>query len=568
MALMTLGLDLSLPAALRADLEALLARADRERWAARLWQRDATLWTGGDESRWLAWLTVAETERPRIAELRHFAEQARGDGFTHTVLLGMGGSSLGPEVLDTVFGATPSRFQVLDSTDPAQVAAAAQASPPERTLVVVASKSGTTLEPHVFLEYFWDRSRDGHRFAAITDPGSQLEAQARERGFRAIFHGDPEIGGRYSALSRFGLVPAALLGVNLEALLDGAIAMAATCGPRVAAADNPGLVLGALLGCAATNGRNKLTISTSPALWDFGAWLEQLIAESTGKNGKAIVPVDGERLGPPEIYGSDRFFAAITLAGDEDSERSAALRAIATGGHPVVELTVGRREDLGAEFLRWEIATAFAGAVLGIHPFDQPDVEASKLETRKLTDAFESSGSLPAETPFFEGDGFRFFADPGNQRALASATSATSATDILRGHFARLRPGDYAGLLAYLEMRAEHRAALQAMRHQLRERFRVATCVGFGPRFLHSTGQAYKGGTDQGVFLQITGDDAADLPIPGRQATFGVVKAAQARGDFEVLAERGRRALRVHLGKDTTGDLRRLQDTIARALAR
>jgi transaldolase/glucose-6-phosphate isomerase len=558
------SLALSLPPALEADFQALMARAGRERWVERLWQRDATLWTNGDEARWLDWLTVAESERARIAELRRFAGEARRDGFTHTLLLGMGGSSLGPEVLDTVFGATPSRFHVLDSTDPAQVAAAAQASPADTTLVVVASKSGTTLEPHVFLEYFWNRSRDGRRFVAITDPGSKLEALARERGFRAIFHGDPEIGGRYSALSRFGLVPAALLGVDLEALLEGAITMASACGPEQAAGQNPGLVLGALLGCAATQGRNKLTISTSPALWDFGAWLEQLIAESTGKNGKAIVPVDGERLGPPEIYGADRFFVAITLAGDEDGERSAALRALAAGEHPVAELTVGRREDLGAEFLRWEIATAFAGAVLGIHPFDQPDVEASKIETRKLTDAFESAGKLPAEAPFFEGDGFRFFADPANRRTLASARGAG---DLLRAHFARLGPGDYAGLLAYLEMRPANREPLQAIRHLLRERHRVATCVGFGPRFLHSTGQAYKGGTNQGVFLQITCDDAADLPIPGRQATFGVVKAAQARGDFEVLAARGRRVLRVHIGKDTTGDLRRLQDLVAQALA-
>jgi transaldolase/glucose-6-phosphate isomerase len=469
-------------------------------------------------------------------------------------------------VLTTLFGAAPGalKLRILDSTDPAQVRAAATAGRLSETLVVVASKSGSTLEPHCFLEYFWDLLQDGRRFVAITDPGSKLEALARQRGFRAIFHGEPEIGGRYSVLSRFGLVPASLLGVDLAAFLGGAQEMADACRCAEPGA-NPGLELGLILGCSAIDGRDKLTIVTSPALWDVGAWIEQLVAESTGKNGRAIVPVDGEPLGPPAAYGDDRLFVYLELEGDERPETLLALAALAEAGHPVVRLRLADRGSLGAEFFRWEFATAVAGAVLGIHPFDQPDVEASKVETRHLTEAAEAAGALPQEVPFLEQGGLRFFADPVNTAALAPAPGETAA-GLLRRHFARASAGDYVALLAYLEMRGAHRRPLEAMRLRLRDRLRLATCLGFGPRFLHSTGQAYKGGPNSGVFLQITCDDARDLAVPGRVASFGMVKAAQARGDFAVLAERGRRALRVHLGTDVERGLAQLSQVLEEAV--
>jgi transaldolase / glucose-6-phosphate isomerase len=329
--------------------------------------------------------------------------------------------------------------------------------------------------------------------------------------------------------------------------------------------DNPGLELGLLLGCAAALGRDKLTLVTSPALWDVGAWIEQLVAESTGKNGRAVVPVDGEPLAPPASYGDDRFFVYLELAGDERPETLLALAALAEAGHPVLRLRMEDRTAIGAEFFRWEFATAIAGAVLGIHPFDQPDVEASKVETRHLTEAAEAEGSLPPENPFFRHGGLLFFADPRNAAALAPQPG-DGAADVLRRHLARGTAGDYIALLAYLEMRGAHRRPLEAMRTRLRDRTRLATCLGFGPRFLHSTGQAYKGGPNTGVFLQITCDDARDLPIPGRVASFGMVKAAQARGDFAVLAERGRRALRVHLGSDVARGLELLSQAMEEAI--
>lgn len=554
-----------LPDDLTDRLGALRERAVREQWIARLWRRDATLWTGADEDRWLAWLDVAERERPRAAELRDFATAVRAEGFTEALLLGMGGSSLGPEVLATVFGHGPEalRLRILDSTDPAQVRAAATAGELSKTLVAVASKSGSTLEPHVFLEYFWDLLREGRRFVAITDPGSKLEALARERGFRAVFQGEAQIGGRYSVLSRFGLVPASLLGIDLDAFLGAAVEMSQRCRSVADPAENPGLELGLILGACALAGRDKLTLIASPALWDVGAWVEQLVAESTGKVGKAIVPVDSEPLGPPAVYGDDRLFVYLELEGDAQPEQLLALADLAEAGHPVLRLRLADRHALAGEFVRWEIATAVAGAALGIHPFDQPDVEASKIETRKLTDAAERDGALPAESPVLDGGDLRFFTDAENARELAGATDAT---DLMRRHFERAMPGDYVALLAYLEMRGSHRRLLEEMRLGLRDRWRVATCLGFGPRFLHSTGQAYKGGPNSGVFLQITCDDARDLQIPGRRATFGLVKAAQARGDFAVLSERHRRALRVHLGEDVKQGLIQLRDALARAL--
>mgnify|MGYP001616888183 CR=1 FL=1 len=362
-------------------------------------------------------------------------------------------------------------------------------------------------------------------------------------------------------LSAFGLVPAAVLGMDVARLLDRAGAMASSC--QKPPASNPGVALGIVLGEAARRGRDKLTIVASPPLWDLGAWLEQLIAESTGKQGKAIIPVDGERLAKPGRYGSDRLFVYLRLDGEHDPAQDEAITQLEQAGQPVVRIEIADRYAVGAEFFRWEIATAVAGAVLGIHPFDQPDVEASKIETRKLTDEIERTGALPTEEPFYADGDIRLFASAANREAVRG----TSLVEILRTHLARIEAGDYFAVLAYVAMTDQHRQILQSVRHRLRDSRRVATCLGFGPRFLHSTGQAYKGGPNSGVFLQVTCDDAVDVPVPGTRYTFGMVKAAQARGDLAVLNERGRRALRVHLGQDVEAGLRRLEEAIGRALA-
>ncbi|MBK9171031.1 MAG: bifunctional transaldolase/phosoglucose isomerase [Bryobacterales bacterium] len=530
----------------------------------RLWWRDASLWTGGDEARWLDWLDIVEKQLADAAHLREIAEDAREAGFSHAVLLGMGGSSLCPEVLAHTFGNATGypELRVLDSTDPAQARAVEAAVNLDETLFIVASKSGSTLEPDVFMRYFYGRVPEGRQFIAITDPGSQLERTARELGFRRVVRGVPAIGGRYSALSNFGMTPAAILGIDPVDFLQTTDRMVAACSPASPASENPGVVLGAVLGAAAREGRDKLTLVASPGISGLGAWIEQLVAESTGKNGKAIIPVDLEPLGDPGVYGEDRLFVYLRLDSAPAPAQDAAVQALEQAGHPLVRISVPAAADLGQEFFRWEIATAVAGAILGIHPFDQPDVEASKIATRKLTEAYEQTGALPAEEPFTEAGGVLLFADRTNAAALRDLAEGDSLAAWLRAHLGRLAPGDYFALLAYVEMSAAHADTLARIRRRVRDAKRVATCAGFGPRFLHSTGQAYKGGPNTGVFLQITADDAADLAVPGRKYTFGVVKAAQARGDFAVLAERGRRALRVHLRGDVAAGLRTIEDAV------
>jgi transaldolase/glucose-6-phosphate isomerase len=445
------------------------------------------------------------------------------------------------------------KLEILDSTDPAQVRAREHEIDVRKTLFIVSSKSGSTLEPNIFKQYFYERAKQvlgdqaGSHFIAVTDPGSQMEQVAQREKFRHIFHGVPSIGGRYSALSNFGMVPAAAMGIDVPKFLERTEQMVQACAPTVPVAENPGVMLGLILGTAAKGGRDKLTFITSPGISDLGAWLEQLIAESTGKDGKGIIPVDREQLGSPEIYGDDRVFAYIRLQNETDAGLDEKLSALANAGHPVVRIVLGDKYDLGQEFFRWEIATAVAGAVLGINPFNQPDVEASKVATRKLTSEYEKTGSLPAEMPLLEENGIRLFADPKNAEALTKAAGTNrSVAGYLRAHLSRISRGDYVAILAYLEMNEDHENALQNSRHTIRDAKKVATCLGFGPRFLHSTGQAYKGGPNSGVFLQITCDHPADLPVPGQKYTFGVVESAQARGDFQVLGERGRRALRIH----------------------
>jgi transaldolase / glucose-6-phosphate isomerase len=569
------GQQVSLPASLQKELESALAGWRHDGNLRRLWARDAALWTGKDEAQWLGWLDIVAAQQARLDDLVALGEDMRREGFAHALLLGMGGSSLGPEVLARSFGRRPGHPEllVLDSTDPAQIRAVERRIDPARTLFIVSSKSGTTLEPDILLRYFFARAsavlgdRAPRHFIAITDPGSALQQTAQRLGFHHVSFGVPSIGGRYSVLSDFGLVPAAVMGLDLRGFLDATRRMVTSCGATVPPEENPGAVLGLVLGLAARSGRDKVTITTTPGIADIGAWLEQLLAESTGKEGKGLVPVDGETLGAPGSYGNDRVFAHLRLAGEADGDQETALAALERAGHPVVRISVTHPLHLGQEFFRWEMAAAVAGAVIGINPFDQPDVEASKVKTRELTAAYEKSGRLPPEKPVLEDAGIALFADPRRAEALAGAARGRTLDAWLAAHLARLQPGDYAALLAYIERNAAHHEALQAMRLMIRDRKHVATCVGFGPRFLHSTGQVYKGGPNSGVFLQITAGLATDLPIPERRYSFGIVEAAQARGDFDVLAARGRRALRVHLGPDVAAGLARLQEAVRRALS-
>jgi len=541
----------------------------------KLWTRDKSVWTGTDEDKWLGWLNSAAAEKAKLADYQDFARWVKSQGFTDAVVLGMGGSSLGPEVLAKTFAQQDGfpKLHVLDSTDPAQVRTLDAGIKLASALFIVSSKSGGTTEPNVMKDYFFARvtetvgaDKAGRHFVAVTDPGSSLEKVAKDSGFARIFHGDPTIGGRYSVLSPFGMVPAAAAGIDLAKLLDQALAMVRSCGPDVPPQHNPGVQLGLAMGCAGLEGRDKVTIISSAAIADFGAWAEQLIAESTGKDGKGLIPIDGEPLAEPSIYGNDRLFIALRTKTETDAAQEAKLAALEQAGHPVVRIVLNGPEAIGQEFFRFEIATAVAGAVLGINPFNQPDVESAKIKTRELTAAFEKSGALPSETPAVSTKEADLYTDAGNAAALRKAGADGTLGSWLKAHLSRVDAGDYVALLAYIERDAAHIDALQTMRLAVRDRRHVATCAEFGPRFLHSTGQAYKGGPDSGVFLQITADDAPDLPVPGQSASFGVIKAAQARGDFDVLTERGRRALRIHLKGDLNAGLKTLGAAIRDAL--
>ncbi len=561
-------------ATLPADLDANVKKNVND-WRAsgkvrRLWQKDASLWTDDDEAKWLGWLGITDAQIADAARLKSFAAEVKAAGFSDILLLGMGGSSLCPEVLSLTYPQTPGfpRLHILDSTDPAQIKNVEKRINLAKTLFIVSSKSGSTLEPNIYKQYFFERvqqtvgaDKAGSHFVAITDPGSKMQQVAERDRFRRIFYGVPSIGGRYSALSNFGMIPAAAMGLDTDKFLQRTKQMIDACAASTPIEQNPGVMLGIILGSAAKMGRDKITLITSPGIGDLGAWLEQLIAESTGKIGKGIIPVDREAIGAPDVYGNDRIFAYLRLESAPDAVQESAVAALEKASQPVVRIGVADTYNLGQEFFRWEIATAVAGSIIGINAFNQPDVEASKIETKKLTSEYESKGSLPAEKPLLEEAGFKLFTDDKNAAALAQATgSSRTLINYLRAHLAGIKPGDYFAVLAYIEMNPEHESLLQTLRMSVRDKKHVATCLGFGPRFLHSTGQAYKGGPNNGVFLQITCDDAADFPVPQQKYTFGVVKAAQARGDFAVLAERNRRALRVHIGSDLKAGLTKLAE--------
>src|SRR2546425_1076615 len=523
----------------------------------RLQARDASLWSDDQEEQAkirdrLGWLTLHDAMAVRRAELEAFGQEVRARGYQRAVLLGMGGSSLAPEVLQSTFGAAPGRpeLTVLDTTDPASILALERTLDLPRTLFIVSSKSGTTLETISLFRYFAAkvRARTGgslDNFIAITDPGTPLEELASEQRFWRCFLNPPDVGGRYSALSYVGLVPAALLGIDLPRLLDRARRMRLACGPAVPARENPGLRLGAVLGALARAGRDKLTLVASERVAGFGAWVEQLVAESTGKEGTGIVPVDGEPLARPAAYGKDRLSVYLRLGPRHDR----AVRALVRAGHPVVTLGLADAYDLGGEFLRWEIATAAAAWVLGIDPFDQPDVQAAKDNTVRLLGEYAATGRLPNV--------------PGAVRVEADDFSTR-----LFGQLRSVRPPDYVALTAWFARTARHEKLLGELRAAIRDRFRVAVTVGFGPRFLHSTGQLHKGGPPTAVVVQLLADDPADEPVPGAGYTFGVLEAAQAVGDYEALAARGRRVLAVYLGRNVEAGLEAAVQAVRRSAAR
>jgi len=555
-----------------AQVEATLADLVQRDAVARIWAKDAALWKLDPHHQKiirdsLGWLTVMPTIRQHAANLAAFAVEVGQAGFTHVLLLGMGGSSLCPDVLRLTFGRTKGfpKLAVLDTTDPASVRAVEQSVDLPRTLFIVASKSGTTPEITAFYQYFFARiqalrrNRAGEQFIAITDPGTALERAGATAKFRHIFLNPPDIGGRYSALSFFGMVPATLIGVDILRLLDRAERMAQACAASVPIRDNPGVWLGAVMGALARAGRDKLTFICSPEIASFGYWVEQLIAESTGKDGTGILPVEGEAVGDPGVYGNDRAFVYLRLETSRGRNLDEKVKALERAGHPVVTIRLQDLYDLGAEFFRWEFATAVAGAVIGVDPFDQPNVQESKDNTKRLIGEFRAHGRLPEEDPLLADGRIRLY---GDQATADAMKGAETLGDTLRRFLKRIKTGDYVALTAYLQATPAHAEALAAIRSSIRDRFRVATTLGYGPRFLHSTGQLHKGGGDNGVFLQFTVNDPVDLSIPGEPYTFGVMKAAQALGDLQSLISRSRRVLRIHVTGNISTGLRRVLEAV------
>lgn len=552
------SLTYSLPENLEKFVRETMDEWQKENKIPKIWQKDASVWTNTDEAKWLGWLTVVEQELNDLQKYRDFAEDAKN--FKDICLLGMGGSSLCPEVFSITFGVQ--NFHVLDSTVPAQVKTLEGKLDLANTLFIVASKSGSTLEPNCFKQYFYERVSEkvgrenaGKQFVAITDPNSKMQEVAERDGFRQIFFGEPQIGGRFSALSVFGMAAASAMQIDVEDFLKRANEMVAHCKNEVPQ-ENAGAILGIILGVCHQHKRDKLTIFTSPEIYDTGAWLEQLIAESTGKQGVAIIPVDREPILAPEDYDDDRIFVYLKLKDSADKSLNEKIALLEDADLPVVKIVLEDKMNLGQEFFRWEFATAVAGAIMQINPFNQPDVESAKIEAKKLTEEYEKTGELPEETPIFEENGVKLFTSEEYAKSLEKRVGEEKTLQkYLESHIAHIQEYDYFALLAYIEMNGENEELLQQIREKVLERELCATCLGFGPRFLHSTGQAYKGGANNGVFLQITSDDAEDFAVPEQKYTFGVVKSAQARGDFQVLLDRKRRALRVHLGENVKSGL-------------
>lgn len=536
----------------QADVDAVFKTMAAEKWIEKLWKKDATLWKSEEAHQKiiknsLGWLTVMRTVASQWNDIERIVADVKKAKFTHALILGMGGSSLCPEVLRLTFGKKAGHpdLAILDSTEPASVAERASRSKPEKTLYLVASKSGSTTEPNAFLAYFYDQvkkkkgNKAGENFIAITDPGTVMEKIAHEKQFRHIVLNPPDIGGRYSALSFFGMLPAALIGIDVPKFLERATQMADACSSFSPLEKNPGALLGAVLGALAKAGRNKVTFFLSKDISSFSTWAEQLIAESTGKEGVGILPVESEPLQSAEAYGDDRVFVSIRTKTSQDAAFAKKWAALKKAGHPIIDITLNDKLDIAGEFFRWEIATAVAGKVLGINPFDQPNVQEAKDATKQLLDAFKKSGQFPTETPWYKSDALEAYTSNGHAQA-------ESLQDVMNHLLKEIKPSDYVALLAYLKRDDKNNALLQQIRSGILKTKKVATTVGFGPRFLHSTGQLHKGGDDHGVFVSITADDKKDLPVPGEPYTYSVLKEAQARGDWEALKAKHRRAVHIH----------------------
>lgn len=566
---MTVPLVLSAPPEYLAAINDRLEELARDRFVPRLWARDPTLWTvdpAGQASvrAGLGWLRAPQEMAEAVSDLGRFAADLRQAGYRQVLHMGMGGSSLAPLVFERTFPeARGLRLSVLDTTDPATILAADRWAAGASTLFIVASKSGTTAEPLAFGEYFYAKRQAavgeaaGQDFAVITDGGTPLATQAQRRRYRRVFTNAPDVGGRYSALTYFGLVPAALAGIDVNGVLGGARRMAAACGPEVSPAQNPGVQLGAVMGELARRGRDKVTFVVSGSVATLGTWLEQLLAESTGKHGSGLLPVAGEAIGGPGDYGADRLFVYVRRRGDTGGPIEARIDALRDAMHPIVTVEMDDTLDVGQEFVRWEIATATAGAILGINAFDQPNVQESKDITNRLLETVRRDRRLPEARPTYTDGALALYADG----------SGGSLADALARFLRERRPGDYVAVLAYLTESSETERALQAVRLQVRNATRLATTLGYGPRYLHSTGQYHKGGPPNGLFLIITADDAEDAPVPEQPYTFGVFKRAQALGDLEALRSHGRRAVRVHLRGPVDAALARLGEVTAAALA-
>jgi glucose-6-phosphate isomerase len=558
----------------RPDFEQALGEAASKSYVKRIWARDPALWKDEDAHqkiirKSLGWLTVAEEMKENLREIQRFSDSVRGEGFTTVCLLGMGGSSLCPEVAASTFGTREGflKLVVLDTTVPASLLAAEKGLDLARTLFLVSSKSGGTIESASLQKYFFEKvraskgSNAGASFAAITDPGTPLEKLGHDQGFRRVFLNQPDIGGRYSALSYFGLVPMALIGVDVASLLDRATNMAAEC-RQEDPQSNPGLQVGVALGMLALHGVDKATFVLGPEFEAFGYWVEQLIAESTGKDGNGVVPIEGEVLGVPAVYQQDRVFIHLDLAGKPEPFVHAQLHALEQAGHPVLRWELRDKLDLGCEFFLWEFATAAAGAVMRINPFDQPNVKESKDNTQRLIEHFYATGKIDERAPVTQEKLLSLWCDPietlspGGQAGLLS-----SLRDFLR----LARPRDYIALLAYVERSPATSAAMRVIRGVLRDNLRRATTLGYGPRFLHSTGQLHKGGANNGIFIQLTAADPRDVAVPGERYTFDTLKRAQSSGDFEALVKHGRRAVRLHIDGDVAEGLDRLGSILEKA---
>jgi glucose-6-phosphate isomerase len=558
-------------AKLKAQLEEFQANGAVEK----LWRHDASLWTGNDEGKWLGWLDVIDQQLADIKTFENLAETVRQKGYKQALLLGMGGSSLCVEVLRLTFGVRTGfpDMHVLDSTVPEQVSGMRKKLDLDKTIVIVSSKSGSTTEPNVLLDYFFAEAKRvagdkaAEQFIAITDPGSSLEQTAKKLGFGHIFYGVPSIGGRFSALSNFGMIPAAVMGIDVRKLLEHAQNVAKACKESGKIDNNSGAVLGTILGTFARDGRDKITIEASPVIGSLGAWLEQLMAESTGKLGKGLIPVAGEKLQLPDKYGTDRLFVYVRVANAADKKQDAAFQELRAAGQPVVQVQIADKMDLGGEFFRFEFATAMAGAVLKINAFDQPNVQESKDYTKQFLSEYDKTGKLPEDELLYEEDGIKIFADAANKSDLTKAVGKQfTLNGIIAAHLKRVQKGDYFALNAYLDRNESNIRLLEKVRTRVLEKLDVATTLGFGPRFLHSTGQLHKGGPNTGVFLQLTSEDKQDVAIPNEKFTFGTLKNAQSLGDFLALSKRSRRLLRVHLPADVQRGLERLDKAFQAAL--